>query len=99
MRAEDIRSNAFQTRTSASGEKISPARVVEDVPRRSQTSAIRLDGSKGKNGKVEAIAAELAEVCELWIQSADEQQLRRKLLAFLLNWNSSRNWALGGQRR
>ncbi len=84
MRADDVRSTTFQTKTAATdAEELSKPTNREPLDS-FQTSGIRLSGRKGENGRSDGITSALAEIRARWIQSADEQQLRIKLLALLL---------------
>ena len=84
MRAGRDYSDSFQTKTSASSEKISRDRLVDQVSQRFQTSAIRLGGRKGENGRVEGIANELEEAKQGWSSNGDEIALRSALLKVVL---------------
>ena len=84
MRGDDIRSTTFQTKTSASGEKTTPACVVKEVSHRSQTSAIGLDGRKGEIGRAESVADALEVARNEWLKNGDDLVLRAALLRLLL---------------
>ncbi len=84
MRADDIRSTTFQTKTSASGEKITPPRVVDQAQQLSQTRAIRLGRRKGENGILEIVSSELEEVRIRWLKCGDVMTLRPALLQLLI---------------
>ena len=85
MRADNICFDLFQTKTSASGEKVSSDRGVDEVSHRSQTSAIRLDGSKGENPRSQVIAKALAEAKSAWLESGSHSALRTDLLRLLVS--------------
>lgn len=84
MRASKDCSDSLETKTELSSDNITDGGVVEEVPRRSQTGALRLDGRKGENGQIDAIASGLEEALERWNEVGNEQQLRFELLALLL---------------
>ena len=84
MRADGACSDAFQTKTTACGVKIKHDRVSEEVPRRSQTTAIGFDGRKGQNGKSESIAAAFEEAKSNWLKKDNNSALRADLLKILL---------------
>ncbi len=90
MRDDDIRSTTFQTKTSASSEKINSARVVDEAPQRFQTSAIRFNGRKGENPSHSACKSEVARALQdatnRWDQDAKVKKLRSALLALMVNW-------------
>ena len=86
MRADDIRSTTFQTKTRASGEKTTPACVVEEVSHWSQTSAIGLDGRKGENGKIETVTAALEKAKADWLEKHSHTALRADLLRLLMKF-------------
>ncbi len=84
MSADGDYSDTFRTKTKLSDEKNTPARVVEEVPQRSQTSAMRLDGRKGEKDPADGIAQALDEARKLWLRGKDVSELRTCLYRLML---------------
>ncbi len=88
MRDSSIRSTTFQTKTEASGEKITQDRVVDEVPQRFQTRAIGLVGRKPEsfepNLARRKVELALAHALKVWIGNGDASALRSELLKLLL---------------
>lgn len=89
MRAGRDYSESFQTETELSIENITDARVVDEVPRLSQTSATRLDGRKGEKALPQSIVSNgvteaLQRAKTSWLETSDVTLLRSALLRLLL---------------
>lgn len=90
MRAGEDYSDMFQTNEGASDEKNTHTRAVDEGPRRSPTSGIRLDGRKGENELPRSVVNNrvteaLERALKSWTMTGDAPELRSELLRVLLD--------------